>query len=151
MIHPRKAALALIVLVCGAAGAARAQEEERAPAVVGPSPVGVLASLEEGWRTGNGDAVLDCLSRREVELAFGRTGPGGTFDRAQAGFLIADLLHYGENLGFRIVRFEWEKDKPPRAVAEWVHRMETGEMRDSLEIELAAENELWRVVRIATR
>lgn len=150
MIHPRMAALTLIVLVGGAAGAG-AGEEEKAPAMLGPSPLGVLASLEEGWRTGNGDAVLECLSRREVELALGRTGPGGTFARAQAEYLIADLLHYGETLGFRIVQFEWEKDNPPRAVAEWEHRMETGEMHDSLEIELAAESKLWRVVRIAAR
>jgi hypothetical protein len=113
------------------------------------TPIEVLADFEEAWRTGAADAVLECVSRHEVELALERTGPpGGRFPCSQAEFLIRDLLHYGETLDFRIIDFEWEDDAP-RARAEWVHRMASGEIRERLDLGLALESGRWCIVRIA--
>jgi hypothetical protein len=129
-----------------------AGDEAVSSAIAVASPPGLLVGFEEGWRKGDIEAVLECVSGDPVELALGRTGPsGGRFTRTQVEFLIKDLLHYGKTLDFKIVRFEWEDGEPPMAVAEWEHRMATGTMHDELEIELAKEDDGWRVVRIATR
>jgi hypothetical protein len=154
--RPRgRALLAALVLtgLLGGAGWVWAAGEEAEPSTrLVASPLRLLAGLEEGWRKGDSETVLGCLSGEPVELALGRTGPpGGRFTRTQVEYLIRDLLHYGKTLDFKIVQFEWEDGEPPEAVAEWEHRMATGTMHDELEIELAREGESWRVVRIATR
>jgi len=114
------------------------------------SPLAVLAALEQAWRAGDIEEVLECISSDTVELALDRTGPpSGRFARTQAEFLIRDLLHYGETVDFKVVAFEWKAEAPPQARAEWVHRMASGETKGELDLVLALETGSWRVVRIA--
>jgi hypothetical protein len=115
------------------------------------TPLMVLSQLEQGWLAASPEMVIGCLSVNEVEIAIDRAGPpAGRYTRAQAQFLIRDLLHYGETLDFRITRLEW-KDESPRAEAEWKHRMGVTEKTVPVDIELAAEAQGWRVVRIKSR
>jgi len=112
------------------------------------TPLMVLSQLEQGWQAASPEMVIGCLSANEVEIAIEKGGPpAGKFTRAQAQFLIRDLLHYGETLGFRVTRLEW-KGESPRAEAEWQHRMGATEKTVPVTIELAAELAGWRVVRI---
>ncbi len=115
------------------------------------TPLMVLSQLEQGWQAESPEMVIGCLSASEVEIAIDRSGPpAGRFARAQAQFLIRDLLHYGETLDFRVTRLEWKGDSP-RAEAEWKHRMGATEETLPVMIELAAEAQGWRVVRIKSQ
>jgi hypothetical protein len=115
------------------------------------TPLMVFSQLEQGWRAGSPEMVIGCLSASEVEIAIDRFGPpAGRFTGAQAQFLVRDLLHYGETLGFRVTRLEW-KGESPRAEAEWKHRMGATEETVPVAIELAAEPQGWRVVRIKSQ
>jgi hypothetical protein len=110
-----------------------------------------MAALEKAWRGGDIEAVLGCMSSEAVELALDRIRsgpPAGRFARTQVEFLIRDLLHYGETVDFRVVAFKWEEGGP-RAQAEWVHRMASGETRAELDFMLALGAQGWRIVRIA--
>lgn len=130
-------------------GAPGAQTET--PGTPLSSPLALIVDLERSWARADVDGVLACLSLAELELTLERCGgPTGRFARAQAEFLIRDLLHYGETLSFRIVEFEWKEDAP-QARAEWQHRMASGEKSAELEMALAREGGAWRVVRIAAR
>lgn len=154
--------LAFFAIAAGAAGPTRAvvppslptaspADTAEASTPLG-SPLAVIADLERAWGSGDVEAVLACMSLEALELALERCGgpPTGRFARAQAEFLIRDLLHYGESVSFRIIDFEW-KENGPRARAEWKHRMASGETRAELDMELAREAGAWRVVRIAAR
>ena len=159
-VQARIVVLGGALMLLAAPAAAQAPDSAAAPPAPSPlpaaspsppanTPIEVLANFEQAWRTGAADAVLECVSRHEVELALERTGPpGGRFPCPQAEFLIRDLLHYGETLEFKIVHFEWEDDAP-RARAEWVHRMASGEIRERLDLGLGLEGGRWCIVRIA--
>jgi hypothetical protein len=99
------------LLIAGTAISSRPEEVSLPPAP--ESPLAVIAALEKAWRAGDSEAVLACVSADAVELALDREGPpGGRFARAQAEFLIRDLLHYGETVEFKVTAFEWKAGKP---------------------------------------
>ena len=115
------------------------------------TPLMIFSQLEQGWQAESPEMVIGCLSATEVEIAIDRFGPpAGRFTRAQAQFLVRDLLHYGVTLGFRVTRLEW-KGESPRAEAEWKHRMGATEETVPVTIELASEPQGWRVVRIKSQ
>jgi hypothetical protein len=138
------------LLIAGTAISSRPEEVSLPPAP--ESPLAVIAALEKAWRAGDSEAVLACVSADAVELALDREGPpGGRFARAQAEFLIRDLLHYGETVEFKVTAFEWKAEALPQARAAWVHRMASGETQCEMDLVLAPEAGSWRVVRIAAR
>jgi hypothetical protein len=119
-----------------------------APAM--PSPIAVLAAFERAWLAGASDSVLACMSERSIELALHRAGPpGGHFPPSQAAYLLADLLHYGGTTEFRVVRFEWKEEEPPAAEIAWARGLAGEEIRERLAVQLALEDGVWRVVRVA--
>ncbi len=147
------------VLALGGGSVSAAPEPKAAPAadsLSAPprdgSPLAVLAAFERAWLVGASDSVLACMSSQSIELILHRAGPtGGSFPPSQAAYLIRDLLHYGSTVEFRVVSFEWKDDDPPRAEIEWVHRMSGYEVREELEVALAREGQVWRIVRLVSR
>lgn len=155
--------LAGVLLLAAAAAPAqdRAQEEHTLDPGVSRSelpelpegPLAVFARVEEAWREGDADALLEFVDPDDkIRLSFTQGGPrGGYFNRDQAYFLLKDMFSFAQTDRFEFEKY-WNLDsegRSPYAIAVREFRMNDGASHeDRVYLSLRRKDDTWWVGEI---
>jgi hypothetical protein len=119
------------------------------------SPMAVFAALERFWSDDAGDSLIARVCPDRIRLSFRRIGPrDGTFERAQAEYLLADLFSFTRTDSFFFVEYEYDptEDAPPRAVGRWFFKGEAAVEREArVTIRLTPHAGTWAISSIEAK